>query len=112
MMRGPGNWAVAVRTPSGSIAQVSRQIEAANAALPAMRQLVQTYRLAVDQGNADVLSYYAAQSDLAHKEMDVLKLRHQLVNNQVGIEVVCGRFLPAPASAAPTTRPSTREVLP
>src|SRR3954453_8757145 len=27
MMRGPGNWAVAVRTPSGEIAQVSRQID-------------------------------------------------------------------------------------
>ena len=27
MMRGPGNWAVAVRTPSGEIAQVSRPID-------------------------------------------------------------------------------------
>src|SRR5437879_13791261 len=27
MMRGPGNWAVAVRTPSGEIAQVSRSID-------------------------------------------------------------------------------------
>jgi uncharacterized protein YqhQ len=27
MMRGPGNWAVAVRTPSGQIVQVSRSIE-------------------------------------------------------------------------------------
>jgi uncharacterized protein YqhQ len=27
MMRGPGNWAVAVRTPSGQIAQVSRPID-------------------------------------------------------------------------------------
>jgi uncharacterized protein YqhQ len=27
MMRGPGNWAVAVRTPNGEIAQVSRPIE-------------------------------------------------------------------------------------
>ena len=31
MMRGPGNWAVAVRTPNGSIAQVSRQIDSAMA---------------------------------------------------------------------------------
>jgi uncharacterized protein YqhQ len=31
MMRGPGNWAVAVRTPGGSIAQVSRQIDSAMA---------------------------------------------------------------------------------
>ncbi len=31
MMRGPGNWAVAVRTPNGSIAQVSRHIDSAMA---------------------------------------------------------------------------------
>jgi uncharacterized protein YqhQ len=29
MMRGPGNWAVAVRTPNGTIAQVSKQIDSA-----------------------------------------------------------------------------------
>ena len=31
MMRGPGNWAVAVRTPTGEIAQVSRPIDSAMA---------------------------------------------------------------------------------
>src|SRR5690349_24736773 len=31
MMRAPGNWAVAVRTPTGEIAQVSRPIESAMA---------------------------------------------------------------------------------
>src|SRR5215469_8823719 len=31
MMRGPGNWAVAVRTPSGEIAQVSKPIQSAMA---------------------------------------------------------------------------------
>src|SRR5215468_273965 len=31
MMRGPGNWAVAVRTPSGEIAQIARPIDSAMA---------------------------------------------------------------------------------
>src|ERR1700745_1417983 len=43
MMRGPGNWAVAVRTPSGDIAQVSRPIDSAMA-----RHLV--FRLPVVRG--------------------------------------------------------------
>ncbi len=43
MMRGPGNWAVAVRTPSGDIAQVSRPIQSAMA-----RHLV--FRLPVVRG--------------------------------------------------------------
>jgi uncharacterized protein YqhQ len=37
MMRGPGNWAVAVRTPSGEIAQVSRSIESRMARHRALR---------------------------------------------------------------------------
>src|SRR5215471_5625653 len=37
MMRGPGNWAVAVRTPSGEIAQVSRPIDSAMARHPVFR---------------------------------------------------------------------------
>src|SRR5213596_2164117 len=43
MMRGPGNWAVAVRTPTGEIAQVSRPIHSAMA-----RHLV--FRLPVVRG--------------------------------------------------------------
>jgi uncharacterized protein YqhQ len=43
MMRGPGNWAVAVRTPSGEIAQVSRPINSAMA-----RHLV--FRLPIVRG--------------------------------------------------------------
>jgi uncharacterized protein YqhQ len=37
MMRGPGNWAVAVRTPNGEIAQVSRAIESQMARHRALR---------------------------------------------------------------------------
>jgi len=37
MMRGPGNWAVAVRTPSGDIAQVSRAIDSQMARHRALR---------------------------------------------------------------------------
>jgi len=37
MMRGPGNWAVAVRTPSGDIAQVSRTIDSQMARHRALR---------------------------------------------------------------------------
>ena len=43
MMRAPGNWAVAVRTPSGTIAQVSRPIDSAMA-----RHLV--FRLPIVRG--------------------------------------------------------------
>src|SRR5262249_19020981 len=37
MMRGPGNWSVAVRTPRGDIAQISRPIDSAMARHPVFR---------------------------------------------------------------------------
>lgn len=95
------------------IEQITRQIKAADAALPALRQLVETYRLALDQGNADVLSYYTAQSELSQKEIDVLKLRQQLADSQVAVEIVAGRYLPPPAASResarmPATAPAAR----
>ena len=54
MMRGPGNWAVAVRTPSGEIAQVSRSIDSAQARhwvfrLPIIRGVDRARRVARDR---------------------------------------------------------------
>lgn len=93
------------------IESITRQISAATAALPALRQLVQTYQLAMNQGNVDVLSYYTAQNDLAQKEISILKLKQQLVDSRIGLEIAAGRYLPQPATSA-QTRPQTAEVQP
>ncbi len=93
------------------IEAITRQISAATAALPALRQLVQAYQLALNQGNADVLSYYTAQNDLAQKEISLLKLKQQLVDSRIGLEIAAGRYLPQPVVAA-QTRPQTGEVQP
>ncbi|HXE55689.1 MAG TPA: TolC family protein [Tepidisphaeraceae bacterium] len=93
------------------IESLTRQITAATNALPAMRQLVQTYQVAVNQGNADVLSFYTAQNDLAQKEISLLKLKQQLVDSRVALEIASGRDLPQPATTA-QTRPQTAEVEP
>lgn len=93
------------------IESLTRQITAAADALPALRQLVQTYQTAMNQGNADVLSYYTAQNDLAQKEISLLKLKQQLVDSRIALEIASGRDLPQPATAA-QTRPETAEVEP
>ena len=86
------------------------QIAAAKAAEPGLRDLVQTYRAALDRGQADVLSYYTAVSDLARKQIDVLALRQELGETQVALELATGLYrlpatgLPA-APAAPKEAP-------
>src|SRR6266852_2836752 len=69
MMRGPGNWAVAVRTPSGEIAQVSKPIDSAMARhwvfrLPVIRGVVALGEsLAIGFRALAISANYAAQEE-------------------------------------------------
>ena len=88
------------------IESLTRQITAADEALPALRKLVDSYRLAVDQRSADVLSYHIAQNNLEQKEISLLKLKQQLADSLIALEIAAGRVLPQPAAVA-QTRPTT-----
>jgi uncharacterized protein YqhQ len=74
MMRGPGNWAVAVRTPNGSIAQVSRPIDSAMAhhwalRLPIVRGVMALGEsLAIGFRALAISANYAAQEEGADGE--------------------------------------------
>jgi uncharacterized protein YqhQ len=74
MMRGPGNWAVAVRTPSGTIAQVSRPIDSAMAhhwvlRLPILRGVMALGEsLAIGFRALAISANYAAQEEGADGE--------------------------------------------
>ena len=85
------------------IRSLHEQIEAAEAALPMLEQLVREYQSALKQHNVDVRSYYAAQNDVAQKRIDILKLKQQLLDNRVALELAAGRYLPLPAATMPAT---------
>jgi uncharacterized protein YqhQ len=74
MMRGPGNWAVAVRTPNGTIAQVSRPIHSAMARhrllrLPVIRGVMALGEsLAIGFRALAISANYAAQEEDAEGE--------------------------------------------
>jgi uncharacterized protein YqhQ len=69
MMRGPGNWAVAVRTPSGTIEHISRSIDSAQARhwvfrLPVIRGIVALGEsLAIGFRALAISANYAAQEE-------------------------------------------------
>jgi uncharacterized protein YqhQ len=77
MMRGPGNWAVAVRTPSGEIAQVSKPIDSAMARhrvfrLPVIRGVIALGEsLAIGFRALAISANYAAQEEGAEGEKEV-----------------------------------------
>lgn len=77
-----------------NIESLMRQIDAAERALPALRRLVATYQDALSQGNADVLSAYTARTELAQKQIDILKLKQQLALNRVVLETAAAWHFP------------------
>ncbi|HUJ55515.1 MAG TPA: DUF1385 domain-containing protein [Gaiellaceae bacterium] len=85
MMRGPGNWAVAVRTPSGEIAQVSRPIHSAMARhlvfrLPLVRGVIALGEsLAIGFRALAISANYAAQEEGAEGEVDTELSRGALI---------------------------------
>jgi cobalt-zinc-cadmium efflux system outer membrane protein len=92
------------------IQSLSTQIAAAEAAIPALERLRQTYEIALDQHNVDVLSYYSAVDDLAQKQIDLLKLKQQLMDNRIALELATGMYLSqSGAATTPSSRPATKE---
>jgi outer membrane protein TolC len=86
------------------MAAVSRQITAAEAALPKLEHLMQIYQTAMLEGNADILSYYAARNTLATQRIDLLKLKQSLVELGIALEIAAGQYFPGstlPPAAPP-----------
>jgi len=76
------------------IRSLNRQIAAAEEALPLLEKLVSSAQTAVEQRNADVLSYYTARSNLLQKRIQLIKLQEQLLEAHTALEVASGRYMP------------------
>lgn len=97
-----------VATALDDIQAIEAQLDAAQKAVPSLQKLVDTYRSALQRGNVDVLSYYQALGNLEAKKAAVLKLKQQLIDNQIALELATGQYLQTPP-AQPATRPATTE---
>lgn len=71
---------------------VEEQIRVARQAEPGLQKLTDTYRQAVAQGQADVLSYYTAWNDLTAKRLEVLSLEQQLAQTRAALEIAAGVY--------------------
>ena len=76
------------------IRSLDRQIAAAEEALPLLEKLVSSAQTAIEQHNADVLSYYTARSNLLQKRIQLIKLQEQLLEAHTALEIASGRYLP------------------
>ena len=92
---------------------LNAQIKTAQDAVPELQRLVDTYRVAVNAGQADVLSYYTAWNDLTQKRIEILKFQQQLVEARISLELETGLYQLPCVTGDATTRndpaPSTSE---
>jgi outer membrane protein TolC len=84
-----------IATAIADIRSLSRQVAAAEAALLVLQHLVDIAREALDQGAADVLAYFQAKTNLNMKNLQIIKLKQQLVDSRIALELASGRYLPA-----------------
>jgi cobalt-zinc-cadmium efflux system outer membrane protein len=94
-----------IATAIADIRSINEQIADAEAAVPNLQNLVDVYKQAVDHGNADVLIYYQAWNNLSQKQLDVLKLKQQLADNRIALEIASGRYFQDEPENPLTTQP-------
>ena len=90
-----------IATAIADIRSLDRQIAAAEEALPVLEKLVSSAQTAIEQRNADVLSYYTARSNLLQKRIQLIKLQEQLLEAHTALEIASGRYLPTNAILQP-----------
>ena len=83
-----------VATALADIRALEKQIAAAEAAVPVLQHLVEVYRVAIGQGNVNAFEYYSAQNNLNQKTIQILKLKQQLIETRIALELASGRYLP------------------
>jgi outer membrane protein TolC len=84
-----------IATAVADIRSLSRQVAAAEAALPVLRHLVDIAKEASDVGAADVLGYFQARINVNNKSLQIIKLKQLLVDSRIALELASGRYLPA-----------------
>jgi len=92
---------------------LNQQIAVAQAAEPELQKLVKNYRVALNEGRTDTLTYYAAWNDLASNRKKVIVLKGRLAKAVVALELAAGMYeIPQPNETSTTEPAERKEVLP
>ena len=75
-----------------TITSLNKQIKSVNHAIPDLETLVNTYRVAIEHGQIDVLNYYTAWNNWIEKRVELLTLQLQLVEARIALEIATGIY--------------------
>jgi len=87
-----------IATISADLQSIEKQIAAAEEAIPIAANLIRNYRRALLEGNADVVTYYNARSELLSKQVELFKLKADMAGRIIALEIASGQCLECDAT--------------
>ncbi len=75
-----------------TIASLNKQIQSVHHAIPDLENLVNVYKLAIENGQIDVLNYYVSWNSWTDKKIELLSLQLQLVEARIALEIATGIY--------------------
>ncbi len=73
---------------------VKQQITATEKFIAELKGLVQVYYTALQVGNADILLYYNTKNELISKQIEYVKLKQELTDLGISLEIAAGEYFP------------------
>ena len=82
-----------IATISGDMKSIKKQIEAAEQSLQISCGLLETYKKAVEEGNADILVYNDTLNEVASWQLKILQLKRDLSDMGIALEIATGEYI-------------------
>jgi outer membrane protein, heavy metal efflux system len=75
-----------------TITSLNQQIQSVHAAIPDLESLVNTYKQAIEVGQADVLTYYTSWNNCTDKKIELISLQLQLDEARIALDIATGSY--------------------
>jgi outer membrane protein TolC len=81
-----------IATILGDMRFLKKQIEATEQSFRISRQLLETYKKALEEGNADILVYNTASEETDNLRLKILQLKRDLSDMGIALEIAAGTY--------------------
>jgi outer membrane protein, heavy metal efflux system len=82
-----------IATILGDMKSLKKQIEATEQSFQISTHLLETYKKALEEGNADILVYNNARDETDNLQLKILQLKRDLSDMGIALEIAAGKYI-------------------
>jgi cobalt-zinc-cadmium efflux system outer membrane protein len=82
-----------IATILGDMRSLKKQIEGTEQSFQISTQLLETYKKALEEGNADILVYNTARDETDNLQLKILQLKRDLSDMGIALEIAAGEYI-------------------